>query len=294
MGTDIDPLSFAGMVGSTGNPGIIRNIIFILLLLLFNAFFAMAEIAIVSVRKTRIKQLVDEGVSRAKAVQKLLDDPTRFLATVQMGITLVGFFASAAGAATLAEPLSRYIQASGIPIIADNPMASAVILLTLLIVFLSLVIGETAPKSLALQHAEKIALLVAVPMLWLSYITAPFVKTITAASNLFVKPFGGRASFSPPILTEEELKMLVEAGEEEGVLEEEEKEMIHSIFEFTDTVVRKVMTPRTDMKCVEVNASIDELLEVIIRAGHSRVPIYEDTVDNIVGVVHAKDLLRAL
>ncbi|MCL6518809.1 MAG: hemolysin family protein [Armatimonadetes bacterium] len=294
MGTDIDPFSFAGMVVSTGNPGIVKSVILIFLLLFCNAFFSMAEIAIVSVRKTRIKQLVDEGVSRAKAVQRLLEDPTRFLATVQMGITLVGFFASAAGAATLAEPLAKYLQATGIPIVADNPIASAVVLLTLVIVFLSLVIGETAPKSLALQHAEKIALLVASPMLWLSYLTAPFVKTITAASNLFVRPFGGRASFSPPILTEEELKMLVEAGEEEGVLEEEEKEMIHSIFEFTDTVVRKVMTPRTDMKCVEVNASVDELLDVIIRAGHSRVPIYEDTVDNIVGVVHAKDLLRAL
>jgi len=131
-------------------------------------------------------------------------------------------------------------------------------------------------------------------LMFLSYVTSPLLKLITWSSNALVKPFGGTASFSPPILSEEELKMLVEAGEEEGVLEEEEKEMIHSIFEFTDTVVRKVMIPRIDVKAVEANESIDELLEVIMKAGHSRVPVYDETIDNIVGIVHAKDLLRAV
>jgi CBS domain containing-hemolysin-like protein len=117
---------------------------------------------------------------------------------------------------------------------------------------------------------------------------------VTWGSNLLVRPFGGTASFAPPILSEEELKMLVEAGEEEGVLEEEEKEMIHSIFEFTDTVVRKVMVPRTDIKAVEVSEPVSELLNVIMTEGHSRVPVYEETIDNIRGIVHAKDLLRAV
>ena len=274
--------------------GIPWSLLLIGALILLNAFFAMAEIALVSVRKTRIRQLVEEGVPRARTVQRLLEDPTRFLATVQIGVTLVGFFASAMGAVTLAKPLGDLFQQAPVGVIAGNAGAIAVVLVTLVIGFLSLVIGEISPKSLALQYAERIALWSAGPLMLLSYLTSPLVKLITWTSNALVRPFGGTASFAPPILTEEELKMLVEAGEEEGVLEEEEKEMIHSIFEFTDTVVRKVMIPRTDMKAVEVHATIDELLEVIMKAGHSRIPVYEENVDNIVGVVHAKDLLRAL
>jgi len=274
--------------------GIPWSLLLIGVLILLNAFFAMAEIALVSVRKTRIRQLVEEGVPRARTVQRLLEDPTRFLATVQIGVTLVGFFASAAGAVTLGKPLGDLFQRIPIGIIAGNAGIIAVVAVTLVIGFLSLVIGEISPKSLALQHAERIALWSAGPLMFLSYVTSPFVKLITWTSNALVRPFGGTASFAPPILTEEELKMLVEAGEEEGVLEEEEKEMIHSIFEFTDTVVRKVMVPRTDIRAVEVNSNIDELLDVIMKAGHSRIPVYEESIDNIAGVVHAKDLLRAL
>jgi len=287
---EADPYSYAQIV-SVGLPW---SILLIGALILLNAFFAMAEIALISVRKTRIKQLVEEGIHRARTVQKLLEDPTRFLATVQIGVTLVGFFAAAAGAVTLAEPLADLFRRTDISLISHNAVGIAVVLVTLVIGFLSLVIGEIAPKSLALQHAEQIALWSAGTLMVLSYIISPLVKLITWASNVLVKPFGGTASFSPPILTEEELKMLVEAGEEEGVLEEEEKEMIHSIFEFTDTVVRKVMVPRTDVEAVAVDASIEELLDVIMRAGHSRVPVYDDTIDNIVGIVHAKDVLRAL
>lgn len=293
LDSESDPYTLLSVFGGS-DLSLTTSILLILALILANGFFAMAEIALVSVRRTRIKQLVEEGNRRAKTVERLLEEPARFLATVQIGVTLVGLFASAAGAITLARPLARMLAESGIPLIAANPTGTAVVLITLIIGYLSLVIGEISPKSLALQHAEKIALWSAGTIMLLSYIAAPFVKMITASSNALVKPFGGRASFSQPVLTEEEIKMLVEAGEEEGVLEEEEKEMIHSIFEFTDTVVRKVMTPRTDMKTVEVNASVDELLDVIIKAGHSRVPVYEETIDNIVGIVHAKDLLRAL
>lgn len=290
LDTEADPNSLMQIFSLS----ISGSITLIFILILLNAFFAMAEIALVSIRKTRIKQLVDEGVHRAVTVQKLLEDPTRFLATVQIGVTLVALFASATGAVTLAGPMAVLLKRIGINLIADNALGIAVTLVTLVIGFFSLVIGEISPKSLALQHAERIALWTAGPLMFLSYIAFPLVKLVTWASNLLVKPFGGTASFAPPILTEEELKMLVETGEEEGVLEEEEKEMIHSIFEFTDTIVRKVMVPRTDMKTVEVNSSIDELLDVIMNEGHSRIPVYEETVDSIVGVVHAKDLLRVL
>lgn len=274
--------------------GMEGSAILIIFLLLLNAFFAMAEIALVSVRKTRIRQLVEEGVPHARNVQKLLEDPTQFLATIQIGVTLVGFFASAAGAVTFAEPLAGVLSRIPLAIVADHANGIAVVLVTLVIGFLSLTIGEISPKSLALQHAERISLWVAGPLTLLSYIMSPLVKITTVASNAMVRPFGGTASFAPPIMTEEELKLLVEAGEEEGVLEEEEKEMIHSIFEFTDTVVRKVMVPRIDIKAVEVNEPIGELIKVIINAGHSRIPVYEESIDNIVGIVHAKDVLRAV
>jgi putative hemolysin len=287
---DSDPHSLLQII-SLGIPG---SVMLILGLILLNAFFAMAEIALVSVRRTRIRQLAEEGVSRAKTAEKLIADPTRFLATVQIGVTLVGFFASATGAVTLATPLADMLRQTDIQVIAENASGIAVFLVTLVIGYLSLVVGEISPKSLALQHAERVALWSAGPLMLLSYITAPIVKLITWTSNILVRPFGGTASFSPPILTEEELKMLVEAGEEEGVLEEEEKEMIHSIFEFTDTVVRKVMIPRIDIKAVEVNETVDDLLDVIMKAGHSRIPVYDEDIDHILGIIHAKDLLRAL
>lgn len=273
---------------------IVSQIVLILVLVLLNAFFAAAEIAIVSVRRTRIKQLVDEGNRAAKAVQLLIENPTRFMATVQIGVTMVGFLASAIGAVTLSTRLAAVLQKVDIAIIANNALGIAVFVVTLGIGYITLVAGEIAPKSLALQHAEKIALLCGRVIYFLSIITMPAVKAVSFSSDLLVRPFGGQVKFSTPIVTEEELKMLVEAGEEEGVLEEEEKEMIHSIFEFTDTVVRQVMVPRIDMKSIDVSARLSELLEVIMRYGHSRIPVYEDNVDNIVGVVHAKDLLPVL
>ena len=311
MGTDPDPGSLSHLIalavpaGTGGDPfaaslaeiapiGIAWSVVLISTLILLNAFFAMAEIALVSLRKTRIKQLIEEGSHRARTVQRLVEDPTRLLATVQIGVTLVGFFASAAGAVTLAQPLASVLERTGIPIVAGNAAGLAVFLVTLVIGYFSLVVGEISPKSLALQYAEKVALWSAGPLLLLSIILHPLVRVVTWSSNLLVRPFGGTATFSPPVVTEEELKMLVSAGEEEGVLEEEEREMIHSIFEFTDTVVRKVMVPRIDMKSVDVEAPIEELLDVIMNAGHSRVPVYEEDVDHIVGIVHAKDILRGL
>ncbi|HPP76415.1 MAG TPA: hemolysin family protein, partial [Armatimonadota bacterium] len=278
-----------------GDPdGIGSRLLLILVLILLNAFFAASEIALVTVRRTRIRQLVEEGSRAARTVQRLIENPTRFMATVQVGVTLVGFLASAIGAVTIAERLVPVLQRTDLAIIANNAVGISVFLITLVIGFVTLVLGEIAPKSIALQHAERIALLVGGIINFISIIALPAVKVVSWTSDLVVRPFGGQVRFSTPIVTEEELKMLVEAGEEEGVIEEDEKEMIHSIFEFTDTIVRQVMVPRIDMKTVEVDSGLNELLDVIIKFGHSRIPVYEDSIDNIVGVVHAKDLLPVL
>ena len=272
----------------------LKTLILILALVLLNSFFAAAEMALVSVRRTRIRQLVEEGSARARTVQRLLDRPTSYIATIQIGVTLVGFLASAVAAINLAQPVAGLIDNTSIRIISENATGLAVFLVTLFVGFITLIVGEISPKSLAMQHSEKIALWTAGTVALLAYVLLPAVKIISFFSDTLVRPFGGRATFSAPILTEEELKMLVEAGEEAGTLEEEEKEMIHSIFEFTDTLARQVMVPRIDMKCAEITANLDELLEVIMKYGHSRIPVYEDNVDNILGVVHAKDLLPVL
>jgi putative hemolysin len=169
-----------------------------------------------------------------------------------------------------------------------------VVAITVTVGFITLVLGEIAPKSLALQHAEKYALGLGGAINFLSILALPAVKLVSFFSDVVVRPFGVHVRFSAPILTEEELKMLVEAGEEEGVIEQEEKAMIHSIFDFTDTVARQVMVPRTDMDAASVTSSLEELLDIITSTGHTRIPIYEDNIDNIIGVVHAKDLLPVL
>lgn len=263
---------------------IVLGLILIAVLVMLNAFFAAAEMALVSVRRTRIKQLVEEGNVRARTVLHLLERPTNFMATVQIGLTLVGFMASAFAAVSVAEPVAKLLHTS---------KSIAVVVETVLLSLFTLVFGEIAPKSLAIQRAEKLSLAFGGTVKVLSVVALPLVRLVSFLSELVVRPFGVQARFTNP-LTEEELKMLVEAGEEEGVIEEEEKEMIHSIFDFTDTVARQVMIPRTDMDAAAVTSTLDELLDLITATGHSRIPIYEDNVDSIIGVVHAKDLLSVL
>ena len=271
---------------------ILPGILLIVALVMLNAFFAAAEMALVSVRKTRIKQLVEEGNAKARTVLALIEHPTSFMSAIQIGLTMVGFLASAFTAISVAELAAVWLVSLGVP--ADSAKPVAVVTMTVLLSLITIVFGEIAPKSLAIQHAERLALNFAGTVRLLSIVALPAVKLVSFLSDLIVRPFGAHARFTNPILTEEELRMLVEAGEEEGVLEVEEKEMIHSIFDFTDTVARQVMVPRTDMDAAPVTSTLDELLDVITDSGHSRIPIYEENVDNITGVVHAKDLLPVL
>lgn len=271
---------------------ILPGIILIAVLIVMSAFFAAAEMSLVSVRRTRIKQLVEEGNAKARTVLALVQHPTNFMTTVQIGLTLVGFMASAFAAINIAEPTGNWLHSLGMA--HGTAKLVAVVGVTIILSLFTLVFGEIAPKSLAIQHSERIALNVAGTVRFLSLLGLPAVKLVSFLSDVLVRPFGVHVRFTNPILTEEELKMLVQAGEEEGVIEEEEKEMIHSIFDFTDTVARQVMVPRTDMDAAPVTSTLDELLDVITASGHSRIPIYEDNVDNILGVVHAKDLLPVL
>lgn len=287
--------SEAGAGTQQEGSNIARNLVVVFLLILMNGLFAMAEAALLSVRRSRIEQLVEEGNRSAKLVSQMLSEPTRMLSTLQVGITLVGLFSAGAAAESAVRPFARFLQ-TRFPdtLLADHATAVAFVLVILTVSLLTLVLGEITPKSLAILHAERIALLSAWPMRSLQVATLPIVALVTRLSNLLVRPFGGTASFHSAVLSEDELRLLVEQSEEHGVIETEEKEMIHNVFDFGETVVRKVMTPRLDITAVEADASIEELIQIVTESGHSRLPVYEGDMDNIIGVVHVKDVLKGI
>lgn len=265
----------------------------VLVLILVSGLFAMAETAMLTVRRTRIDQLVDEGNRAAKGVQALLEHPTRMLATVQVGMTLVSLFSAGAAAENAAPHVAQWLRST----FATGPLHTmsgtiALVVVVLTVSILTLVLGEITPKSLAVQRAEAIALIAVYPITALQTVSKPLVVFITAISQLLVRPFGATATFHPAAMSEEELKIMVEQSEEYGVIDSEEREMIHSIFDFAETPVKKVMTPRLSVTAVEADAPVDDLVNAVSLSGHSRVPIYDDNLDNIVGVVHIKDALR--
>lgn len=273
--------------------GTLYDVLWVLLLILATAFFAMVDSALRTLHGARVRELLAENVPNARVVEKLLAHPDRSIATAQIGIVLSSFLAAAVAATGLSRKVAILLQAiSGSEwwqVQAEPVALFGVTVLTALVV---LVAGIIAPRTIAEKHAEKVALRVARPLWVLVWILSPVVGLVIAASNMLVRPFRVKVDFSPRVLTPEEIISLVDAGEEQGVIEEEERDMIQSVLEFPDTPVRKVMTPRIDMHSVPVTATLEEILETIRNTGHSRIPVYEGTVDNIVGLAYAKDLLR--
>lgn len=266
------------------------QIFFIFLLIGVNAFFAASEIAILSVRQSKLKPLIEEGNKSAKIVDRYLEEPSKLLAIIQVGITFAGFFASALSAKTLAVHLANLFKKTNILIVSQFADSISFILITAIVAYITLVLGELVPKRMALQKSDKVALSVARPIAFISKIAHPIVKLLTNSTNLIVKLLGGSIKYDSEQITEEEIRLMINVGEEKGIIQETETEMINSIFEFDDTVVKEVMTPRTDMVTVNVNAKIDEILDVIVEEHFSRIPVYEDTIDNIIGMLYVKDL----
>lgn len=270
-------------------------IIAILLCTLFNFFFSLAETALVSVRSSRLQHIVQgatdtDTAAGAEAIQALLARPTGIVASVQIGLTVLSLTAAAIATAVLAPDLAHVFYSWHVP----HNMRAAVVVLVVIVSLLTLVVGELVPRAVALRHPERTALLAAVPLRWLERIERPLIAIVLGLSNLFVRPFGLTASFNAPVITEEELKTLLEASQKQGVIEEEEKEMLRNVISFGDTVVHEVMTPRIDIKAADVTAPASRVVNLIVESGHSRIPIYEGTVDNIVGILHAKDMIPAL
>lgn len=244
--------------------------------IVLSGFFSASETALLSVSKVKVRHDVQNGDQKAVKVSNLLKSPSKLLTTILIGNNVVNI-ASSALATTLAL---EFFGAQG-PWIATLGM-------TLIV----LVFGEITPKTYATQNSEKVSYWLAPYLSFLSKIFWPLVKVLVKLTNVVIRLMGGDPQQQRPFITEDEIIRFVTVGEEEGVIEEEEKEMIHSIFEFDDLIVRELMVPRIDIVGVDVDTPLDEVLELIINKGHSRIPVYRDTVDKIIGIIYAKDLLK--
>jgi putative hemolysin len=270
------------------------DLLVVVILIFVGGFFAASEIALITVKRHRLSQLADEGNRSARTAQRLTEDPGRFLATIQIAITFLGFLAGATGAAAFSKGLAPLIRAIPIGFISDAASTIAFVIITLAIALASIVIGELVPKTLALNFPERLALLVARPIGMIQGLLSPIVWFVSSISAVLVRLMGGKEKPQGGYLSTEELKLLVETGSEQGQIEEEEKEMIHGVIELGDKRVHEVMVPRIGIRAVNVDDPLDEVLDMIVRAGHSRLPVFEESLDNIVGILYAKDLLPYL
>ncbi len=268
------------------------KVVLLLVLILVNAYFAMAEIAVISLNDAKMEKMAEEGNKKARLVLKLTKNPTRFLSTIQIGITLAGFLTSASAATSFAELLTDAVTSKfDVPENIISPIA--VVLITLIMSYFSLVLGELVPKRIGMQIPEKVAFMVAKPLLFISKVTGPFVRFLSFSTNLIVKILGFDPNANEESVTEEEIRMMVDVGGEKGVIEDDQKEMINNIFEFDDIDAGDVMTHRTDVVAADVNdITVDEFIQLAIDNGRSRIPLYEEEIDNIVGIVYVKDLLK--
>lgn len=251
------------------------QLVVLVILLMGSAFFSASETALMSISKIDARHMVDQNIKNAKIVSKLVEDPNKLLGAILVGNNIVNI-----GASSLATVVATDIFESAGPGIATGVM-------TLLV----LIFGEITPKSLSTQKSQEVACFVARPISLVVLILTPVVKVLMFISNLMIRLFGGQIDTSKPFITTDELKTIVTVSHEEGVLEEEEKEMIYNVFGFGDSYTKDVMIPRTDMIAVDVNATYDEIIELYKQEQFSRMPVYQESHDNIIGVIYMKDLL---
>ena len=264
------------------------EIIMLFCLILLNSFFAMTEIAFVSLNDAKMDLLAKSGDKKAQKIKKLLDVPSKFLATIQIGVTLAGFLSSAFAAESFADDLAPLLT----PLLGSSAKNIAIILVTILLSFFTLIFGELVPKRIGMKNHEKIAFATVGIIRAISIILAPFVKILTFTTNAVSKLFGVTES-DEEIVTEEEIRMMVDAGEEKGAIEEEEKEMINNVFEFNDISVSAIMTPRNDIFALDLNITVSELFDELENdRTYSRIPVYDEDPDDIKGILYVKDVLN--
>lgn len=267
------------------------QILFLILLIGVNAFFAASEIALISLNDNKIKIMADEKNLKAIQLVKLLSEPSRFLATIQIGITLAGFLASAFAAESFADPLVNIIKAYDLPITDSVLRVLTVTVITIILSYFTLVLGELVPKRVAMKKAESIAFFVVTPLTVLSKVTSPFVKFLTASTNFCVRLFGIDPNSNDDDVTEEEIRMMIDVGEEKGTIHEREKIMINNIFEFNNKTAEDIMTHRMELVGIPHDIGLRKLIDIVKTEQYSRIPVYNESIDNIIGVLYVKDLL---
>ncbi|MBR5321410.1 MAG: HlyC/CorC family transporter [Clostridia bacterium] len=277
------------------DPGsIIIKIVTLFALIFVNAFFSMSEMAIVTLNDNKIDKMASEGNKKAKQIQKLTENTSSFLSTIQIGVTLAGFLTSATAAQSFAEMLASAISKTAIVNVIPVGIISgfSTVVITLIMSYFSLVLGELVPKKIAMNKPEKMAFM-AVPILtFVAKVTKPIVKFLALSTNGVLRLIGIDPHADEEVVTEEEIRMLVDVGGEKGVIEDTQIEMINNIFEFDDIDVADIMTHRTDMVCIDEDEPLSEAVKLSIENGFSRIPVFEEDPDKIVGIVYIKDFLK--
>ena len=264
---------------------IIFQLILIVILTLINAYFAASEMAIVSVNKNKIHRLAEEGNKKAALVEKLLEQPTSFLSTIQVAITLAGFFNSASAATGISVRLGDALSKWNIPYGETISM----VVVTVILSFITLIFGELVPKRIALQKAESFSMTCARPIVIISKIALPFIKILSWTTSFLLRVIGMHDEKIEESLSREEIRAMIESGQEKGVFNETETEMINSIFEFDDILAHNIMTPRPDVYCIDIDEPLSENLNELMKMQYTRIPVYEESIDNIIGILNMKD-----
>jgi len=268
--------------------------VFIAILILLNGYLAGTEIAVVTARKSHIKELAESGNKNAQIFLKLKEEPDRFLATIQIGITTVGVLASAVGGVAAVKVIEPFLRALPLSWLTHAAQPIAIGIVVVLITYFSLIFGELIPKSIALMHPETIGLWTAKSIDTFSKFASIFVKILTFTTSIILSPFGRKTFTERAYVTEEEVKMLIKEGGQHGIFEPTEEKMLHSVFEFTDISVKEVMVPDTRMVSIPIDLSLKEIMSLIEQEQFSRYPVYAKELNDIRGILHAKDFLNAL
>ena len=268
---------------------IFAQLLLVAILTLINAFFASAEMAIVSVNKHKLKLLANDGNKKAQLLLNFTEDPSKLLATIQVGITLAGFFSSASAATGISTHLSKILKSINIPY-SDQ---ISLIGITIILSYITLVFGELYPKRIALRNAESLAMFSVKPIMIVSTIASPFVKFLSLSTNFLVKITGIEKNAVEDSVSREELRSFVEVGQEQGVINETEMDMINSIIEFDDKMAKEIMTPSTETFSIDINIPIKEFIDKLLEEQYSRIPVYSNDLDNIIGIVYLKDIFEA-
>ncbi len=265
-------------------------LIIIILLTLLNGFFAMAEIAIITLKESKLKKMAESGNKRAKLLQKLVSNPSGFFATIQVGVTIAGLLSSAVAANAFTLRLSSLLEKIHIP--GSIAQGISIVLITLILSFFTLVFGELIPKTVALHKYETVAYLSARPLAFIAFIAKPAIKLLSFTTNGILHIFGLPNIVNRASVSEEEIRSLLDESGEKGVIEESQRDMIDNIFEFDDVMISEIMTHRTEVSAIQYDKTIEDLKKIAIEEGYSRIPVYKEDLDSIIGIIYVKDLLQ--